>query len=1154
MLNRDIYQLDPLQNRLANNGVAEVKDDLSVQALNTLRYELETFVCDGEYAKGMDLILGSYLRNLTTDHEQPGVWISGFFGSGKSHLAKMLRTLWVDQQFPDGVSARHIARLPESVSDHLKELSNQAQRYGGLHAASGTLGAGANNNVRLALLGILFKSAGLPEQYHLARFVLWLKHKGYLDLVRQRVEEEGENWERELDDLFVSPIIARALLESDPTLAGDVKGVRVLLKEQFPQVTDVTNDQMVKAIYDALQRDGKFPLSLIVLDEVQQYVGSDAERAYLVQEVVETCCKHKAFGNRLLFVATGQNALSGMPNLQRLMGRFQVTVMLKDTDVESVIRKVILQKKESARAELQAALTRHLGEISRHLRGTKVEYHQDDEQLMVADYPVLPVRRRFWERVLRIVDTTGTVSQLRNQLKVIHEAAKATAEYELGHVVPGDFIYGQIAPNLLQTGVISRESYDTIAHLSAGNADQQLQSRLLALILLIGKLPTDPVADCGVRATAEMLADLLVEDLSHGKDELRARVPGQLEALARDGHVMAMQTAAGVEYRLQTQESAQWYDTFRQQEADLRGNLQRVDNQRVDLLHAFIKKQLGQVRLSQGVSNVARPITPCFDSELPKDAAQKIYLWVQDGWSTSEASFHAEARGANPDLPTIYLFIPARNRSELTNAIIAQKAADLTLELRGVPSTEAGTDARKAMETRLRDADKQVELLLKEILAGVQVLQAGGAEAQGSSVAACIEKAAQASMVRLYREFDLADNVHWGKAYDRARKDGGQNALEALGYNGEVEKQPVCAAILKFIGASKKGSEVRDTFSAAPYGWPQDAIDGALFALVAAGVLKASDAADKPLTAQALDRQKLTQTTFRPESVTIRQVDLIKVRGLLNAIGITCQPNEELRKLPELISLARTLHNAAGGDAPAPARPDASLIDAIAKESGNSQLKLVIDHKDGLKPLLDAWRAQGDKLQQRRNDWQLLQTLLRLSKGLAFHDKLNTEVEAIKANRSLLAEPSPLDSLIDGTVGQLREAINHHVKACQTEYGQRMAELEADSHWQQLDTVRRQVILDRRQLGEAPAVSLASREDVIDSLESCSLEQWSDRTASLAARFESARQDAVKLLQPQVQHVALPKRTFENETQLRQWLAEVEASLLAKLAEGPVMV
>jgi len=57
MLNREIYDLDPQQNRLENNGVAEVKDDQSQQALKTLRYELQTFVCDGEYQAGLDKIL-----------------------------------------------------------------------------------------------------------------------------------------------------------------------------------------------------------------------------------------------------------------------------------------------------------------------------------------------------------------------------------------------------------------------------------------------------------------------------------------------------------------------------------------------------------------------------------------------------------------------------------------------------------------------------------------------------------------------------------------------------------------------------------------------------------------------------------------------------------------------------------------------------------------------------------------------------------------------------------------------------------------------------------------------------------------------------------------------------------------------------------------
>src|SRR5690606_1079484 len=176
--------------------------------------------------------------------------------------------------------------------------------------------------------------------------------------------------------------------------------------------------------------------------------------------------KHSKFKSKMLFVATGQSALSGMPNLQRLLGRFQITVQLSDTDVESVIRKVILRKKASARPHLEQVMQSHLGEISRQLRGTKIEPHRDEENVMIAEYPLLPVRRRFWEEVLRIVDTTGTVSQLRNQLKVIHEAAQATADKPLGHVVPADFIYNQISVNLIQTGVISKEIAEIIGRLS----------------------------------------------------------------------------------------------------------------------------------------------------------------------------------------------------------------------------------------------------------------------------------------------------------------------------------------------------------------------------------------------------------------------------------------------------------------------------------------------------------------------------------------------------------------------------------------------------------------------------------------------------------------------------------------------------------------
>jgi len=981
---------------------------------------------------------------------------------------------------------------------------------------------------------------------------MWLQKEGLLEKVKGLVEAESDDWLEELDDLYMSRSIAAALLQVDNTLANDIKQMRQLLKEQYPHVKDVTNKQMVDAIAEALSNNGRFPLTLIVLDEVQQYVGSDSEKSHHVQEVVETCCKHSVFENKLLFVATGQSALSGMPNLQRLMGRFQIPIQLSDTDVESVIRKVILQKKDSAKMEIDKVLKQHLGEISRQLRGTKIEYHRDDEKVMVADYPLLPVRRRFWERVLRIVDTTGTVSQLRNQLKVIHEAAQATADQPLGHVVPADFIYSQISVNLTQTGVISKEISEVIGRFAAGDESDKLKARLLSLILLIGKLPTDPTADSGVRATAEMLSDLLIDDLNNGKERVRSRVPQLLQELADGGLVMSMDTRMGTEYRLQTQESAHWYDTFRQEEADLRGNPQRIENIRVDLLHKTLRQQIGQVRLTQGKTNEPRPVQPCFEGELPKDADKKIYVWAQDGWSIDEKSFLTEARSRNASEPAIFLFVPARNRSELTSAIIAEHAADATLQKRGIPNTDAGKDARTAMETRYRDAQKQVEALLKEIFDGVMVLQAGGNEVDGNTIANRVETAAKASIIRLFGEFDAADHPGWGKVYDRARKDGGQNALEAVNYSGDPEKQPVCAEIKRFISVSKKGKEIRDYFLDAPYGWSQDAVDGALYALVAAGILVAKDSSGNPIKLADLERKQIPQTGFYPETITIRSVDLIKIRGVLNVADIDCQSGEEESKLQILAERGRALAAKAGGAAPFPERPSTQLFDALARQSGNGQLKLVVDNQDEFKSAIKIWAETAEKIESRQTDWAQLSDLLDLSKGLSFRDEVKKEIDAIIAHRGLLDDPNPTRGLIQTLVTKLRDAVSYRLHAYTDEHARCLKQLEADSHWQKLSDDQRQELLHKRKLLTLPKPALSDADAIIEALNDVSLEQWSDRKESLASKFDSARVEAVQLLQPKTQRISLPRTTFESEIDVDAWLKQVKQQILSKLKEGPV--
>ncbi len=756
MLNRTIYLKDPTINKIKNEGYVVVKDKLTPKEQETLRYELETFVCDGEYARGLQRILETF-RNNVYESEQPGVWVSGFYGSGKSHLVKMLKTLWTDYTFPeDNATARGLAKLPDSIKDTLKEISTLGNREGGLHAASGTLGSGAGDQVRLTLLGIIFKSLGFAEQYPIACFELWLKEQGYYEMVKSAVENEGKDWQYELSNLYVSPLISKALLNVYPDFAESASKVRELLKVQFSKVTDVTNDQMKTGVERALKSMyGKFPLTLVVLDEIQQFIGQNQDRSMAIQEMVETCCK--AFGGKLMFVGTGQTAMAGTPLLGRLKGRFPVAVELSDTDVNRVIRQVILPKKPDHMPQIDAIMTQNIGEISRHLSGTRIEHIHDDTEVFVADYPILPVRRRFWEKTLQALDQAGTAGQLRNQLRVVHEAACATAELPLGTVVGGDFIFDQIVSNLLQTGLLPREIYEYIQDLKKHGREGVLKARLCGLVYIIGKLPRETGTDLGIRATPDTLADLMVENLPAGSAELRKALPALLSEMETDGKIMRV----GNEYKVQTREFSAWNDEYRSQVTRFLDSPQRVAQERSDLIRKECGERLKAIRLVQGKSKVPRSIKLHFGLEKPTDLDKQIYVWIRDGWDENENSVIAEARAAGMDSPAIFVFLPKKNSDEIRTTIAALYAATATLRVRGVPSGSEGEEARNAMETKKRDAQNRIDQLIADIFKSVRVFQGGGNEIIASDFADAIRQSAESSMVRLYPDFDPGDHTGW---------------------------------------------------------------------------------------------------------------------------------------------------------------------------------------------------------------------------------------------------------------------------------------------------------------------------------------------------------------------------------------------------------
>ncbi len=1147
--NRDIYEKDPSQRKLVNEGVANVNDNMTEQALRVLRYELETFVCDGRYREGLERILDTYLRNLGRE-QQPAVWVSGFFGSGKSHLVKMLRALWENTEFPDGKRARDLAELPDMIAEQLKELNTRGRRSGGLRAASGTLSSGTKDSVRLALLQIIFKAMGLPHKYFQARFVMWLKKEEILDAVREGVAAKGARWEEELEHFYVAKDLHGTLVEVRPQTFPSIEACSQILTAQYPNVQDISLEDMIYSIKLAMNsEDGIFPLTLIILDEVQQYIGESSERSLDVQEVVEACCKN--IGSNLLFIGTGQTAVTGTANLKKLEGRFTVRVELSDTDVDAVIRKVVLAKKASARRNVDIILESNNGEIYRHLRDTSISHRKADDEVFIQDYPILPVRRRFWEQALRVLDQTGTESQLRNQLTMVHKAIQTNLDDPLGTLIGADYLYFDAADKLLQAHLLPRKIHErTIDWITKGNADERLMARATGLVFLINKLSATN-KEVNIRANPETIADLLVEDLNQGSDALRSRLSSLLE---RCELLMLVED----EYRIQTEESTAWHDEYQNQRnyyGEQNPELEAERNARIKnkFNELISNKQLSVTQGSKGTATRKASLT--FDSALSKDAVGQIVIWVRDGWSNEEQTVRNEAASFGNESPIISVFIPKRSADDLRTQLINYKATTSTLQRRGTPNTPEGNEARSAIETFQTHAEKRIGELLEEAFQAAKVFKGGGDGVVAADLSKAIQEAIQSSIQRLYPQFDPADEEGWNIVYNKA-SEGAPDALKrGLDYSGEPNKHPVCSQILRWIGAGKRGSEIRSHFENPPYGWTGDVVDGALLVLLNAQVLRATDEQGMAFVPKKVDRRIIAKLTFKSESIAITTPQRLAIRGLLQRLGIFAKGGEELANIPTFIQGFEELAQQAGGQEPLPVRPSTHLIEEVRLRGGNEQLLALYERCDALGELIDTWTATATLIQERLPDWKHLLELFACAKDLPDMADIEHEISAIQRDRLLLDTPNPIPHLGIELYNRLALALRTRHKDYQDTYMTLKEQLLSDPIWQQLTADQQHALLNSVQLQDSlPPLQINHSPELLEALKRDPLRTWDDRIGALQKRFENVRQQATRLLQPQAQTITLPRRTLQSPQELQAWLQEVEGLIGDALANGSVIL
>lgn len=455
--------------------------------------EVDEYVLTNEAAKGVELLLEAY-TNYTNAN---GVWISGFFGSGKSHLLKMLAHLLGD------VEGQHFDRQQVTASFRAKSsgaflpaLLDKAARIPAKSLLfnidqKATLITKDQTDALLKVFAKVFdESLGYyGNQGHVAQFERDLDKRGQYDAFKAAFERiAGIPWSQGREQSALEGTsIDRAFSEvNGEASTGIIKQYQSSYELSIEDFAD-----QVRAWLDT-QPTG-FRLNFFV-DEVGQFIGSNTYLMLNLQTIAESL-NTKCAGRAWVFVTSqedmdkvvGDRTRSQGNDFSKIQARFNTRVKLTSADVEEVIRKRLLEKNDRGVAALEALYAEQSGNFKTlfdFVDGAKNYRNFTSEEHFVGTYPFVSYQFPLFQAAIEGISDhnafEGRNSSVgeRSMLGVVQQVAKDIGDVEVGTLATFDHMFAGIRASLktaAQKQILTAER----------NLDNQLAIRLLKALFLV---------------------------------------------------------------------------------------------------------------------------------------------------------------------------------------------------------------------------------------------------------------------------------------------------------------------------------------------------------------------------------------------------------------------------------------------------------------------------------------------------------------------------------------------------------------------------------------------------------------------------------------------------------------------------------------------
>lgn len=471
------------------DGVIKADDQRNLQT------ELDEYVVTRDVARGLNGFTERYLDEVTAN----GVWISGFFGSGKSHLLKMLSLVLDETSLPGGAKPANII-LPKIEDEIVRAalakaanipsrsiLFNIDQKFDGI-------GGDHSSPVLEVFVKVLNELQGYyDKQGYIAQFEHDLDVRGnFVPFKETYLRVNGRTWEegRMAVATATRSDFGRAYAEHFRVPESEAFDVMRHARDDY-RVSIESFAQRVKEYID--KQPPGFRLNFFI-DEVGQFIGQNSQRMLNLQTITETLgtvCNGRAW-----VLVTSQADLEGVlggfrgmesQDISKIQGRFKTLITLASADVREVIQKRLLAKKEAEPEVLTDIYDREKENLQTLFRfgDGSVSYHgwRGSDQFC-AYYPFAPYQFDLFQVAITQLSKhnafTGRFTAVgeRSMLAVFQEVVKGVRNDPVGQLATFDRMYDGIAPSI-------RGDMQTSVGVAQNRFDDALTLRVLKALFLL---------------------------------------------------------------------------------------------------------------------------------------------------------------------------------------------------------------------------------------------------------------------------------------------------------------------------------------------------------------------------------------------------------------------------------------------------------------------------------------------------------------------------------------------------------------------------------------------------------------------------------------------------------------------------------------------